>query len=162
MRAVRRSRPSASAVGRLVASLLAAGVLLTACGEDSSGTATDGPTTPAESSSDAASEPTEPTTEPTSEPTDGEATGEGGSEPTRPVCAEVWVADQPLPDKYVGCFDEEKGRWAQAMVYRCSSGQHLVTYRRTFYAVKGERVVETAGPLARDREFTKALATCGA
>jgi hypothetical protein len=155
MRAVRRSAGGV---------LLAAVLVLGGCGDDAGTGSAEDPSSPAGSSSSEAGEPsTEPTTEPTdSEPTDSESSGGGESEPTSPTCAEVWVADQPFPRKYAGCFDEEKGRWVQAMVYRCSSGQQLVTYRRTFYATKGGQVVETAGPLARDPEFTKALATCGA
>lgn len=155
MTVVRRPHAGARIGGaRIGGALLAAVALLGGCGEESggAGTAAD-PSSPAESSSEPSTEPTE--TEPAAE--EGEE-----PEPTSPACSEVWVAGQPFPQKYDGCFDEGKGRWVQAMVYRCSSGQHLVTYRRTFYAAKGAQVNETDVPLARDREFKKALATCGA
>ena len=148
-----------SRAGRLAGGALAAALLLTACGDDSgtAGSAQDEPS-PSESTSES-SEPTEtPSETPTETPTDsGEV-----PEPTSPACGDVWVAGQALPKRYSGCFDAEKERWVQAMVYRCSSGQQLVTYRRTFYAAKGEKVNETDGPLARDPEFTKAMASCGA
>ena len=143
--------------GRTGVALLTAALLLTGCGEEGGTAAAEDPSSPAEPTS-------EPATDPSTEPTETESAGEEGeeAEPTSPACSEVWVAGQPFPRKYAGCFDADRERWVQAMVYRCSSGQHLVTYRRTFYAAKGERVVETDVPLARDRDFTKALKTCGA
>jgi hypothetical protein len=94
-----------------------------------------------------------PTVEPTEEPSE---------EPMGPACADVWVAGATLPAKYDGCQDAEKGKWVQAMVYHCSSGQRLVTYRTTFYAAKGEVVNESKVPLRRNRDFQKVLASCGA
>jgi hypothetical protein len=124
--------------------------LLAGCGEDSGDDTATEPTS-APSSSESSDTPTETPTDSGEEP-----------EPTTPACSEVWVAGQVLAQGYDGCFDEDKGRWVQAMVYHCSSGQRLVTYGRTFYAAKGEKVNETDVPLARDPEFKKVLATCGA
>ena len=147
---------------RTAGALLAAVVLLTGCGEDGGTGSAEDPSSPPESSS-GTTEPSAEPTDSTTEPTETESAGEGEEpEPTSPACSEVWVAGQSFPKKYDGCFDEEKGRWSQAMVYRCSSGQHLVTYRRTFWAAKGGQVFETEVPLARDPAFKKALATCGA
>lgn len=135
-------RPGAALVALLVAATLG----LSACGGEDEPRASDPSTS--ESPSPTESEPTE--TEPTE------------SEPTEPECAQVWVDGAFLPDPYRGCFDAEKGSWQEAMVYRCSSGQKLVTYRRNFYAVPGEKVIESTQPLARNAAFQKALKTCGA
>lgn len=131
-----------------VALTLVAGLGLTACGEDSPDAAED----PA--SSETTSTPSEePTETPTEEPTE---------EPAGPACADVWVDGATLPQKYDGCQDVEKDTWMQAEVYMCSSGQRLVTFGRTFYAAKGEVITESETPLARNPEFKKVLASCGA
>jgi hypothetical protein len=144
--------------------VLAAALLLTACGNE--GDTAAGPDTAQDSSSadSPSSDPTDGTsTDPSTDPTETEPTDDGEvPEPTSPACSEIWVAGQAFPARYRGCFDEDSSRWVQAMVYRCSSGQQLVTYRRTFYAAKGEQVNETDVPLARDPAFQKALASCGA
>jgi hypothetical protein len=130
---------------------LVAGLSLAACGED-------GPDSAADPSGESTSTPSEtPTEEPSETPTE-----EPSEEPMRPACADVWVAGATLPAKYDGCQDAEKGKWVQAMVYHCSSGQRLVTYRTTFYAAKGEVVNESKVPLRNNREFQKVLASCGA
>lgn len=122
------------------------GLALTACGEQDAGTAEE-PTETATSESSPTETPTETTP---------------AEEPKGPDCAEVWVAGQDLPQNYAGCQDAEKEKWVQAMIYRCSSGQRLVTFGRTFYAAKGEVVNESQTPLARNPEFQKVLASCGA
>lgn len=133
--------------GAAVALTLVAGLGLTACGEESPDSAAEPTGTPSGSTSETPSEtPTETPSE----------------EPAGPACADVWVAGATLPEKYDGCQDAEKGKWVQAMVYHCSSGQRLVTYRTTFYAAKGEVVNESEVPLRRNREFQKVLASCGA
>lgn len=133
---------------------LVAGLGLSACGDE-------GPETAEEpSSSETSSAPTEePTETPTEEPTE---TSTEEPEPRGPACADVWVAGATLPQKYSGCQDAEKDTFVQAMVYMCSSGQRLVTFGRTFYAAKGEVITESETPLARNPEFKKVLASCGA
>jgi len=156
MTVAHRSRPAARRRGaRAAGALLAATLLLGGCGEGSGDDSAQDPSSGSESSS-------EPTDEPSTEPSETAPEEGEEPEPTSPACSDVWVAGQPFPQKYSGCYDAEQERWVQAMVYRCSSGQQLVTYRRTFYAAKGEQVNETDVPLARDPDFTKALATCGA
>jgi hypothetical protein len=147
------SRPTTfRPVRRLAAGAAVLVVLLTACGEDD--TATDGSgSTPDASVSASPSEEASPSGETT--PTEEEE-----ATPQGPACAEVWVAGQVLPQRYRGCLDGEK--WREAFVYPCSSGQKLVTYGRTFYAAKGEKVVESPTPLAKNPEFQGALAACGA
>jgi hypothetical protein len=153
MTVVRRTARHATAA----VAALAVALVLTSCGESADTDSAEDPSTPGASSSEPAPEPTEEATEEATETDDGEE-----PEPTSPACSEVWVDGKAFPQKYAGCFDDDKQRWVQAMVYRCSSGQQLVTYRRTFYAAKGEQVNETDGPLARDPEFKKVLASCGA
>lgn len=122
---------------------LVMGLGLSGCGEDEP---------------DSAGEPTStPTEEPSETPTE-----EPSEEPAGPACTDVWVAGATLPEKYSGCQDAEKGKWMEAMVYHCSSGQRLVTFGRTFYAAKGEVINESQTPLARNPEFQKVLASCGA
>lgn len=141
----RRRNHAPTVVGALA---LVLGLSLTACGEqDGTGSASEPTSSPSTS---------EPTSSTSSEPT------ETPSEPTGPACDEVWVAGSVLPQKYQGCEDAERGTFVEAMVYHCSSGQRLVTFRRNFYAAKGEVVNETETPLARNPEFKKVLASCGA
>lgn len=136
--------------GAGIALALVAGLGLTACGEE-------GPDSAAEPSS--SESPSTPSDEPTEEPSE---TPTEEPEPTGPACSDVWVAGATLPPKYAGCQDAEKGTWMQAMVYQCSSGQRLVTFGRTFYAAKGEVITESETSLARNPEFKKVLASCGA
>lgn len=132
--------------GAGLALVLVAGLGLTACGEES-------PDTAAEPTS--SETPNTPTGEPDEEPTEE-------ADPTGPACSDVWVAGATLPRKYAGCQDAEQGKWMQAMVYQCSSGQRLVTFGRTFYAAMGEVITESETSLARNPEFKKVLASCGA
>ena len=144
------SRP----VRRFAAAAAVLTVLLAGCGDDGSETATDDAgATPGTSAS------VSPTEEPT--PTEGATpTEEEAATPEGPLCGEVWVDGEMLPARYRGCLDGEK--WRDAFVYPCSSGQKLVTFGRTFYAAKGERITESSTPLARNPEFQDVLATCGA
>ncbi len=129
--------------------ILVLGLSLSACGEKDS--ESDNPV--AKDSSSSAT--TTPSTEPTEAPSET-------VEPEGPLCADVWVAGSVLPGRYNGCLDEEQAKFVQAITYRCSSGQKLVTFRRNFYAVPGEVVNETTTPLARDPKFKKVMAICGA
>lgn len=130
--------------------LLAAVFALSGCG-DQDGDASSEPT------SSATDMPTETT--PTESPTSPEPTE---TEPTGPACASVWVAGEVVPADYEGCLDEEKGKWVEVLDFACSSGEHVVTFRRNFYAVDAMPIVETSVPLARDKAFKKIMATCGA
>lgn len=143
-RVIRAPRRTSRGVGAAIALVL--GLALAGCGEDSPDSATEPTSTPT------TSEPTETPTETTETP----------SEPAGPDCAEVWVAGETLANNYNGCQDAEKGKFVQAMIYHCSSGQRLVTFRQNFYAAKGEVINETETPLAKDPEFKKVLASCGA
>lgn len=129
----------------LLAGLALAGLALSACGEQE-------PDSAAEPSQQPSSSSESPSESPSETPT----------EDAGPACADVWVAGATLPEDYSGCQDDTKGKWVQAMVYRCSSGQRLVTFGTTFYAAKGEVVNESDVPLRRNRDFQKILASCGA
>jgi len=148
------TRPTSRPRRAAVALVLVAGLGLSACGED-------GPETAEEpTSGETSSTPSEtPTEEPTEEPSE---TSTEAPEPKGPACADVWVAGSTLPQKYAGCQDADKDTWMQAMVYMCSSGQRLVTFGRTFYAAKGGVITESETPLARNPEFKKVMASCGA
>lgn len=135
-----------STVVRLGALALLPGLLLTGCGDQEETGAADDPTTAT----------------PTDEPTDSTPTDEPRAERREPTCASVWVDGETLPERYRGCFDEDKEAWVRAEIYRCGSGQQLVTYKRNFYAAKGEVVNETSTALAKDPDFKKAMAACGA
>ncbi len=141
------TRSTFRTTGAAAALTLVAGLGLSACGSDSPDAAND----PSASTSETPSE--SPSETPTETPT---------AEPSGPACSDVWVAGATLPEKYNGCQDADTGKWVQAMVYFCSSGQRLVTFRTTFYAAKGEVVNESKVPLRRNQEFKKVLASCGA
>jgi hypothetical protein len=126
----------------LLAGLALVGLTLSACGEQEP---------------DSGAEPST-----SSSPTSTESPSESPSEPAGPACSEVWVAGATLPQGYQGCQDDAKGKWVQAMVYHCSSGQRLVTFGTTFYAAKGEQINESDVPLRRNKDFQKILASCGA
>lgn len=130
----------------LLAGLALAGLALTACGDQE-------PDSAAEPSQQPSSSSQSPSDTPSDTPSD---------EPAGPACADVWVAGATLPANYSGCQDDAKGKWVQAMTYRCSSGQRLVTFGTTFYAAKGEVVNESDVPLRRNKDFQKILASCGA
>ena len=140
----------------LAAVLLVGAIGLAGCGNEGDESATDPSSSPS-SSETSTSEPTEssPTESSTGSPTETES-----AEPTEPACADVWVAGQVLEKKYQGCYDADQGKWVQAMVYPCSSGQKVVTFRRNFYAPKGGPIVETTVPLAKDKTFQTMMATC--
>ena len=125
----------------MAAALVLAGVSLAACGDEAADSGK------AEDNSSTSESPTTPATD---------------APPTEPACADVWTAGAELPQDYRGCQDAENDKWVEAFVYRCSSGQKLVTFRRNFYAAKGGVVTETATPLARNQKFQKALAACTA
>lgn len=84
------------------------------------------------------------------------------SGPTEPLCSDVWVEGEVLVKPYAGCHDAETDAWVDSDVTHCSSGQRIVTFADSFYAVPGREVVEVAGPLADDPDFTQMLASCTA
>lgn len=144
-------RPSVRLLARAAGTVLAA-ALLVSCGEATPDAAEEPTTGASETPSETPSEsPTEPTESTTEEPSR-----------TEPACDDVWVDGEKLPRSYAGCYVAEDDRWVQAFVYRCSSGQRMVTFGRHFYAAKGEVITESEVRLADNQEFQKAVASCGA
>ena len=86
-----------------------------------------------------------------------EATG-----PTEPACADVWADGEVLGKPYGGCYDADAAEWVAPDVVRCSSGQRIVTFADSFYAVPGRVIVGVDGPLSEDPEFTQMVAACTA
>lgn len=78
----------------------------------------------------------------------------------KPVCADLWVDGQPLPDHYRGCSDSQ-GTWVHAEAQRCDSGQVLVTYADRYYGAMGAVVNDVGGPLADDPHYRRASRSCG-
>ena len=93
-----------------------------------------------------------------------ESTGTSGSPSEKPVpdgpaCEDVWVDGQDLPGSYRGCV--RGGTWIAADTRRCASGQVLVTYADRYYGAKGAVVNDMGEPLEEDRQYQRALRSCG-
>ncbi len=136
------------------AAVVAALLVLTGCGADPETTASD----PSSESSGPSSSESSPSQTPTSD----EAV-EPTTEPAAPLpeCSEVWVDDgRKLPAPYRGC--SQNGTEVPADSRSCSFGQPLVVYGNHFYAVPRGPINRTPGPLAKDRDYRGALASCTA
>jgi hypothetical protein len=77
--------------------------------------------------------------------------------PQLPGCDEVWVGDQKLPVRYLGC--DVGGKPVRAKATHCESGQKIVTYDGRFYAVPG-RPINDVGDLETSADYQAALASC--
>ena len=137
-----------TARGTLVALLLPL-ALLSACGGDSGSEAAD------PGGSDATSEATPSPTKPTAEATDSPPTT-----PAWPACGETWVDDAKLPGAYKGCLEGDQS--VEADNLSCSSGQRIVRYADTFYAVAGGTIKKVSSPLDKDKEYLKSIRVCRA
>jgi hypothetical protein len=130
---------SVATIRRTCTGLLAGAMLLlvTACGSDSGGsTASDDPTTPAAS------------------PTDAETS----AAPEGPACADIWVEGAQLDRKYAGCVDDT-GLVAPDKV-GCSSGQTFVLYGDQYWAVKGGVVKYAADGRTDAKPYRVDMAAC--
>ncbi len=137
------------------AAVVAALLVLTACGDDPETTASD----PSSESSGPSSSESSPSETPTSD----QAAAEPTTEPAAPLpeCSEIWVDDgRKLPAPYRGC--SQNGTDVPADSRSCSFGQALVVYGNHFYAVPRGPINRTPGPLAKDRDYRGALASCTA
>jgi hypothetical protein len=145
---------------RLVFAALAIPVaLLSACGDDDGGGATDpGPsaTSPSESASDTPTEATD-SSEPTAPP---ETTETADPSADWPACEGVWKDGDRLPPGYAGCREGDVG--VQADKTGCSFGRPIVTYRDRFYGVPSGVIHETMGPLEKDPGYQSDMASCRA
>ena len=123
--------------------------LLSACGDDSGSAAAD------PGGSDLERDRRQAPTEPTAEATDSAPTT-----PAWPACADTWVADAKLPFAYKGCLDGDQA--VEADNLSCSSGQRIVRYDDSFYAVAGGMIHQASGPLEKDKEYLKSVRVCRA
>jgi hypothetical protein len=140
--------------GTLVALLLPLSLALAACGGDSDSTATDPDASDSSTASDTGSpsEATE-TTEPSETPSETTP-----PTPDWPACGDVWVADARLALGYKGCLEGDEAVKADNL--SCSSGQRIVRYDDSFFAVAGGTIYETSGPLDKDELYLKKVRTC--
>ena len=140
--------------GTLVALLLPLALSLAACGGDSDSTATDPDASDSSTATDTAS-PTEVTE--TSEPSET-ASETTPPTPDWPACGDVWVADARLALGYKGCLEGDTAVKADNL--SCSSGQRIVRYDDSFFAVAGGTIYETSGPLDKDKVYLQKVRTC--
>ena len=140
---------------RLVIAALALPVaLLSACGDDNGGDATD-----SAPSSDAPSESESESGTPTEDPSESATEAEDPAADWL-MCADVWEDGARLARGYQGCVDGETAVAADST--GCSFGRPLVTYADQFYAVPSGIIHQTAGPLEDDRGYRSAMASCRA
>ena len=118
-------------------------VLLAGCGSDDSGNAAEDP------GSDS-STPATPSTPISSD------TAPAG--PPLPACGDIWKVGATLPESYIGC--DQGGTQMPAETFECSSGQILVTYGDTYWAVLEGKVQQAKGPLLRDPAFVEDQTVC--
>ena len=142
--------------GTLVALLLPLALSLAACGGDSDSTATDPDASDSSTATDTAS-PTEATETAEASETPSETTP---PTPDWPACGDVWVADAQLPLGYKGCLEGDTAVKADNL--SCSSGQRIVRYDDSFFAVAGGSIYETSGPLEKDKVYLQKIRTCRA
>ena len=140
--------------GTLVALLIPLALSLAACGGDSDSTATDPDASDSSTATDTAS-PTEATETPEPSETPSETTP---PVPDWPACGDVWVADARLALGYKGCLEGETAVKADNL--SCSSGQRMVRYDDSFFAVAGGSIYETSGPLEKDKLYLQKVRTC--
>jgi hypothetical protein len=77
-----------------------------------------------------------------------------------PGCAAVWRDGTTLARDYEGCM--AGARYVAVDQEPCSFGKQLVRFGDHFYAVRGGPVNHTAAPLAKDRTYRGAVASCRA
>ena len=140
--------------GTLVALLLPLALSLAACGGDSDSTATDPDASDSSTATDTAS-PAEATETAEASETPSETTP---PTPDWPACGDVWVADAQLPLGYKGCLEGDTAVKADNLP--CSSGQRIVRYDDSFFAVAGGSIYETSGPLEKDKVYLQKVRTC--
>jgi len=132
---------------------VAAVVVLAGCGTDA-GTSAEEPV---------ASPASESPTPDTDEPDKGEPAEDDEPQAVpagTPACAAVWRDGTRLARDYQGCRVGQ--RFVAPDQEPCSFGQRLVRYGDHFYAVRGGPVNRTAAPLAKDRDYRGAIASCRA
>ena len=78
--------------------------------------------------------------------------------PPLPACADVWRAEAVLPDPYEGCLEGDRAMPAAS--FECSSGQLIVTYDDTYWAVAGGKIQQAKGALLKDPNYKKQFTAC--
>lgn len=76
-----------------------------------------------------------------------------------PTCTEIWIAKAILPADYAGCNDSGNREFEQATT--CKDGSRLVVSDERFYAITGQKIVETdVAPLEDTEEFGAIYSEC--
>jgi hypothetical protein len=91
---------------------------------------------------------------------DGAGSGGATVPADAPACGAVWRDGLRLARDYHGCTAGKQ--FVTVDQEPCSFGQQLVRFGDHFYAVRGGPVNRTAMPLAKDRTYRGALASCRA
>ncbi len=126
-------------------------LVLAGCGDDD----------PTATASDPSSSSSEPTTADSTTPSETPSEAPSEAADPLPACSDIWVDDgRKLPGRYQGC--SENGTDVPAAARQCSFGQALVTYGDHYYAVPRGPINRTKKPLAQDRDYKSALASCTA
>ncbi len=110
-----------------------AALALAGCGNASSSTATDGTSSAPPSS--------------------------GAPASSLPDCTAVWVEGKTLPAAYAGCHGTAGD--VKAHKIGCSSGQTIVIYTQSYYAVLGGSIHQTANIL-KDQGYLHSIRSCRA
>ena len=84
----------------------------------------------------------------------------GAAPADAPACGAVWRDGVRLARDYEGCMAGT--RFVTVDQEPCSFGQRLVRFGDHFYAVRGGPVNRTSAPLAQDRDYRGAIASCRA
>jgi uncharacterized protein YcfL len=121
---------------RLLVGAVAA-LTLAGCGSSSSTTASDGSSSTAASSGPTSSAPAS----------------------TLPACTAVWVTGSKLPRAYAGCHTAAGD--VRAHKIGCSSGQTIVIYTQSYYAVLGGSIHHAANIL-KDQGYLHSIRSCRA
>lgn len=87
-----------------------------------------------------------------------EATGSSSND--MPACASVWQDGATLPRAYGGCVQNDQVVAPDSL--GCSSGQRIIRYADSFYAVPGGTVHAATKPLNGDRQYIAAVHRCRA
>ena len=75
-----------------------------------------------------------------------------------PDCAGIWKGGGELPKSYDGC--NSAAGFVASDKLGCSSGQRMVRYDDSFFAVAGGSIYETSGPLEKDKLYLQKVRTC--
>jgi hypothetical protein len=92
-------------------------------------------------------------------PSSSTTTSQAAALPDWPGCASVWQVGQKLPGRYAGCLAGDTAVAADKRI--CESGQVLVTFRDSFYAVRGG-LIARADNLRTDKAYRGKLHRCTA